>query len=216
MILGWPAKRSASVGCLSGCPHSSVRQGVRSGMGRCGTFDLVLIQRLRVIVDVGQRRRDRNLARPVGVVGGSPGFRRGSARRANDEVDDGVLRGGRGSSWGGRNRWRPSSLEAAGSGEIPSRWFSPCSGNGVARSVMRGELNGVKNSSGVASIYSRARGPMGRTVSSSGAMVQTAIGMGEGRGRCGVPWRCSTTWFRGMGRCGLVWNMRRSDRKSVV
>ena len=57
-LTGRPAKRSAPAGCLSGCPHSSVRQGVRSGMGRCGAFDLVLIQRLRVIVDVGQRRRD--------------------------------------------------------------------------------------------------------------------------------------------------------------
>src|SRR3954470_6443636 len=54
-------------------------------MGRCGAFDLVLIQRLRVIVDVGQRRRDRNLARKVGVVGGSPRFRRESARWANDK-----------------------------------------------------------------------------------------------------------------------------------
>src|SRR3954471_10786542 len=77
-LTGRPAKRSASAGCLSGCPHSSVRQGVQSGMGRCGSFDLVLIQRLRVIVDVGKRRRDRNLARPVGVAGGSPGCRRGS------------------------------------------------------------------------------------------------------------------------------------------
>src|SRR3954466_16431345 len=108
-------------------------------MGRCGTFDLVLIQRLGVIVDVGQRRRDRNLARPVGVAGGSPGCRRGSARRANDEVDDGEYPGTGGSSWGGSNRWLPSSPEAAGSGEIPVMRCSPCSGNGVARSVMRGE-----------------------------------------------------------------------------
>src|SRR4051812_3482592 len=50
-LTGRPAKHSASAGCLSGCPHSSVRQGVRSGMARCGTFDLVLIQRLGVIVD---------------------------------------------------------------------------------------------------------------------------------------------------------------------
>ena len=59
---------------------------------------------------------------------------------------------------------------------------------------------------GVASIYSRARGP-------SGAMLQVAIGMGDGRGRCGVSWRCSTTWSRGMGRCGLVWNGRCSARQ---
>ena len=71
----------------------------------------------------------------------------------------------------------------------------------------------MKNSTGVASIYSRARGPTGRTVSSSGAVVQTAIGMGDCRGRCGVPWRYSKTWFRGVGRCGLVWNMRRSARQ---
>jgi hypothetical protein len=62
----------------------------------------------------------------------------------------------------------------------------------------------------VASIYSRARGPTGRTVRSSGAMVREAIGMVEGRVRCGVPWRCSTTWFRGVGRYGLLWNTRRS------
>src|SRR3954471_18364814 len=108
-------------------------------MGRCGAFDLVLIQRLSVIVDVGQRRRDRNLARLVGVVGGSPGCRRGSARRANDEVDDGKSPGTGGSSWGSSNRWLPSSPEAAGSGEIPTRWCSSCSENGVTRSVRRGE-----------------------------------------------------------------------------
>src|SRR3954471_24112962 len=108
-------------------------------MGRCGVFDLVLIQRLRVIVDVGQRRRDRNLARPVGVVGGSPGFRRGSARRANDKVDDGEPPGTGSFSWGGSNRWLPSSPEAAGSGEIPVKCCSPCSGNGVRWFWVRGE-----------------------------------------------------------------------------
>src|SRR3954467_1901271 len=108
-------------------------------MGQRGTFDLILIQRLGVIVDVEQRRRDKNLARPVGVAGGSPGCSRGSARRANDEVDDGESPGTGGSSWGGSNRWLPSSPEAAGSGEIPTRWCSPCSGNGVARSVRRWE-----------------------------------------------------------------------------
>ena len=66
---------------------------------------------------------------------------------------------------------------------------------------------------GVASIYSRARGPTGRTVSSSWSMVQTAIGMGDGRGRCGAPWRCSTTRWRDVGRCGLVWNTRCSARQ---
>src|SRR3954462_11538678 len=108
-------------------------------MGRCGGFDLVLIQRLRVIVDVEQRRRDRNLARPVGVAGGSPGFGRGSARRANDEVDDDELRGGRGSSWGRRNRRRPSFTEAACSGAIPAMRCSPCSGTEVGWFWVRGE-----------------------------------------------------------------------------
>ena len=65
----------------------------------------------------------------------------------------------------------------------------------------------------MASIYSRARGPSGRTVSSSGATLQAANGMGKGRGWCCVSWRCSTTWSRGMGRCGLVWNGRCSARQ---
>src|SRR4051812_10114202 len=108
-------------------------------MGRCGAFDLVLIQRLRVIVDVDQRRRDRNLARPVGVVGGSPGLRQGSTRRGNDEVDDGEPLGTGSLSWGGSNRWPPSSPEAPGSGEILARGCSPSSGNRVAQSVRRGE-----------------------------------------------------------------------------
>src|SRR3954469_10539857 len=104
-------------------------------MGRCGAFDLVLIQRMRVIVDVGQRRRDRNLTRQVGVVGGSPGLRRGSSRWANDEVDDGEPPGTGSFSWGGSNRWPPSSPAAAGSREILAMRCSPCSGNGVERSV---------------------------------------------------------------------------------
>src|SRR4051812_21343252 len=58
-------------------------------MGQRGSLDLVLIQRLRVIVDARQLRRERNLARPVRGAGGSPGYGRGSARRANDEVDHG-------------------------------------------------------------------------------------------------------------------------------
>src|SRR3954468_14405479 len=108
-------------------------------MGQRGSFDLVLIQRLRVIVDARQLRRERNLARPVRGAGGSPGYGRGSARRAKEEVDDGEIKGGGASSWGGRNRWLPSSPEAVGSGEIPAGWCSPCSGNGVARSVRRGD-----------------------------------------------------------------------------
>src|SRR3954471_9020216 len=90
-ILGRPAKHSAYAGWLSGCPHASVRQGVRSGMGRCGAFDLVLIQRPRVIVDVGQRRRDRNLAASGGRWGltgaqarvGEAGERRSRRRRTS-------------------------------------------------------------------------------------------------------------------------------------
>ena len=48
-------------------------------MGQRGSFDLVLIQRLWVIVDARQLRRERNLARPVRGAGGSPGYGRGSA-----------------------------------------------------------------------------------------------------------------------------------------
>src|SRR3954465_14693219 len=117
-------------------------------MGRCGAFDLVLVQWLRVIVDVGQRRRDRNLARLGGVVGGSPGFRRGPAMRANDEVDDGEPPGTDSFSWGGSNRWPPSSAEAVSSGEIPVMCCSPCSGTEVGWFWVREEWNGVKNSSG--------------------------------------------------------------------
>ena len=108
-------------------------------MGQRGSFDLVLIQLLGVIVDARQLRRERNLARPVRGAGGSPGYGRGSARRANDEVNDGDPPGTGGFSWGGSNRWLPSSSAAAGSSEIPARWCSPCSENGVARSVRRGE-----------------------------------------------------------------------------
>src|SRR4051812_27878523 len=108
-------------------------------MWQHGSFDLILIQRLGVIVDVGQRRRERNLARPVRGAGGSPGCWRGSARQANYEVDNGESPGTGGFSWGGSNLWLPCSPEAAGSGEIPARWRSPCSENGVAQSVRRGE-----------------------------------------------------------------------------
>ena len=100
-------------------------------MGRCGSFDMVLIHRLGVIIDVEQRRRDRNLARPVGVAGGSPGCWRGSARRVNDKVDDGDSLGTDNSSWGGSNRWRLSSSAAANSGEILATWCSSCSGEEV-------------------------------------------------------------------------------------
>src|SRR3954470_2068128 len=97
-------------------------------MGQRGSLDLVLIQRLRVIVDARQLRRVRNLARPVRGAGGSPGYGRGSARRANDEVDDGEPPGTSGFSWGGSNRWRPSSSKGAGPsgtsarGSPASRW----------------------------------------------------------------------------------------------
>src|SRR3954467_5061180 len=108
-------------------------------MRRRGSFDPVLIQRLGVNVDARQLRRERNLARPVRVTGGSPGYWRGSARRGNEEGDDGESPGTGGFSWGDSNRWLPSSPEAAGSGEIPAGWCLPCSENGVARSVRRGE-----------------------------------------------------------------------------
>src|SRR4051812_8115305 len=68
-----------------------------------------------------------NPSSSVGVVGGSPGLRRGSAMVANDEVDDGDSPGTGSSSWGGSNRWIPSSLAAAGSDEIPKMRCSPCS-----------------------------------------------------------------------------------------
>src|SRR3954466_6018929 len=108
-------------------------------MGQRGSFDLVLIKQLGVIVPARQLRRERNLARPVRGARGSPGYRRGSASRVNNEVDDGEPPGTGGFSWGGSNRWLPSSPAAAGSSEIPARWCSPCSENGVARSVRRGE-----------------------------------------------------------------------------
>src|SRR3954468_9770911 len=108
-------------------------------MGQRGSLDLVLIQRLRVIVNARQLRRERNLARPVRGAGGSPGYGRGSARRGNDEIDEGEPPGTGGFSWGGSNRWLLSSPAAAGSSEIPASWCSPCFENGVARSVGRGE-----------------------------------------------------------------------------
>src|SRR3954471_15716855 len=55
-LTGRPTKRSTPAGCLSGCPHSLVTRGWAKRMGQRGSFDLILIQRLGVIVDVGQRR----------------------------------------------------------------------------------------------------------------------------------------------------------------
>ena len=57
---------------------------------------------------------------------------------------------------------------------------------------------------GVASIYSRARGPTGRTVSSSGAMLQAAIGMGEGRGGAVFPGDAQRHGFEAWG--GAAWS----------
>src|SRR4051812_32834035 len=90
-------------------------------MGQRGSFDLVLIQRLRVIVDARQLRRERTLARPVRGAGSSPEYGRGSARRANDEVDDGEPPGTGGFSWGGSNRWLLSSPAAAGGARLALR-----------------------------------------------------------------------------------------------
>src|SRR3954468_17669174 len=88
-------------------------------MGRSWPHDLTLIERLWFIVHVGQRWRDRTLARPVGVVGGSPGLRRWSATGANDEVDDGDPPGTDNFSWDGSNRRLPSPPAATGSCQIP-------------------------------------------------------------------------------------------------
>src|SRR4051812_11591822 len=146
--MGRPATHSAYAGWLSCCPHASVIRGVRSGTGQRGALDLVLIQRLWFIVHVGQRRRDRTLTRQVGVMGGSPGLRRGSAMRANDEVGDGEPPGTGSFSWDGRNRRRPSSPEAACSGAILAMRCSPCSETEAGWFWVRGEWNGVKNSIG--------------------------------------------------------------------
>src|SRR4051812_49731314 len=109
----------------------------------------------------GQRQR---WATPVGVTGGSPGFRRGSAIGANDEVDDNGSPSTGSFSWGGSNRWLPSSPAAAGSGQIPVMRCSPCSRNGVERSVRRGEWNGVKKSSEGGLYLYKQEGSNGRQV----------------------------------------------------
>src|SRR3954462_13584230 len=96
-------------------------------MGACEPHDLTLIQWMWFIVHVRQRRRDRTLARQVGVVGGSPGLRRWSATGAHDEVDDDDSPGTDSFSWGGSNRQLLSSSAAANSGEILATWCSPCS-----------------------------------------------------------------------------------------
>ena len=57
---------------------------------------------------------------------------------------------------------------------------------------------------GVASIYSGERGLTGRTVSSLGSMVQTAIGMGEGRGGPVLPGDAQRHGREGWG--GVVWS----------
>ena len=67
---------------------------------------------------------------------------------ANDEVDHGDSPGTGSSSWGGSNRWLPSSPAAASSSQIPAMRCSPCSGSEVGWFWVRGEWNGVKKSSG--------------------------------------------------------------------
>ena len=66
----------------------------------------------------------------------------------NDEVDNGEPPGTGSFSWGGSNRWLPSPPAAAGSGQIPAMRCSPCSGTEVGWFWVRGEWNGVNNSSG--------------------------------------------------------------------
>src|SRR4051812_37497548 len=100
-------------------------------MGRSRSCDQTLILWLWFIIHVRQRRRDRTLARLVGVVGGSPGLRRGSAMGANNEVDDGEPPGTVGFSWGGSNQRPLSSSSAADSGQIPAMCCSPCFGGEV-------------------------------------------------------------------------------------
>ena len=58
----------------------------------------------------------------------------------------------------------------------------------------------------MASLYSRARGPTGRTVSSSGAMLQADIGMGEGRGGVVFPGDAQRHGFEAWG--GASWSER--------
>ena len=139
ILTGRPAKHSAPAGCLSRCPHSSVTRGWAKRYG--ATW---IVRSSSNLTAGSHRRRETTPARtkPSAAVRGargSSGYGRGSARRVNDEVDDGEPPGTGGFSWGGSNRWLPSSPEAAGSGEIPAGWCSPCSENGVARSVRRGE-----------------------------------------------------------------------------
>ena len=62
------------------------------------------------------------------------------------------------------------------------------------------------NRLGVASIYSGERGPTGRTVSSSWSMVQTAIGMGDGRGGAVLPGDAQRHGGETWG--GAVWSER--------
>src|SRR3954469_4326014 len=117
--MGWPSVTPQRGAQLTGRYHQSVAHNNRSGTGRSRPHDLSLIERLRLIVHVGKGRRDRTLTRQAGVVGGSPGRRRGSAMGENNELDDDDSPGTGSSSWGGSNRWLPSALAAAGSGEIP-------------------------------------------------------------------------------------------------
>ena len=139
ILTGRPAKHRAPAGCLSGCPHSSVTRGWAKRYG--ATW---IVRSSSNPTAEGHRRRVTAPARTKpstasGGAGGSSGYGRGSARRANNKVDDGDPPGTGGFSWGGSNRWLPSSPAAVGSSEILARWCSPSSENGVVRSVRRGE-----------------------------------------------------------------------------
>ena len=88
---------------------------------------------------------DRSPARsnPSGSVGVLRGRTRAPATMAmgaNELVDDGELRGGRGSSGGGHNQRGPSPPKAASSGEILATTSS--SGSGEKRGLISGKRGG--------------------------------------------------------------------------
>ncbi len=73
---------------------------------------LVKFQRCAARLAPGRRWATPARQKPSAASGGhwgSPGFRRGSARRENVEVDDGEPPVTGSFSWGGSNRWLPSS-----------------------------------------------------------------------------------------------------------
>ena len=138
-ILGRRAKHSAYTGWLSCCPHASVRRG---GAKRYGA--IWCVRSSSNPTAEGRRPRQATPARlnPNAAGGGRRGITGAQERvgeAANNKVDDGEPPGTGSFSWGGSNRWLPSSPVAAGSGEIPAKRCSPSFGNGVERSVRRGE-----------------------------------------------------------------------------